>query len=154
MPSLTLLPTSVLDQIYLYAFDVVHPLPPTALAATYTTDPANRNQRLIRLTWAAPVGFPDIVGYNVYRNGALVGNVLATEPLVYLDDGRGGDVDFFTYFLTSVDPSQNESAASASITNFSQTLERYIFMLRESLKDNPAEAKNLLSSLFGFGSRE
>lgn len=141
MPSLTLLPNSVLDLIFLYPFGTLHPTPPTNLAAIYTTSGADRNRNLIKLTWTAPVSMPDVASYNVYRNGVLLANVANTAPLVYLDEGTGGDVEFFTYFLTSVDVSGNESDPSVSICNFSQRANQFITELRRSLKDNPPDPR-------------
>lgn len=141
MPNITLLPESVLDLLFLYPFNVVHPTPPTNLAAIYTTDGGNRNQNLIKLTWTAPVLMPDVVSYNIYRNDSLLATVPNTAPLVYLDSGTGGDVEFFTYFMTSIDVGGNESAVSLSICNFSQKANQFVDQLRRSLKDNPPDPR-------------
>lgn len=142
MPSNLALPSSVLDQIVLYPFNVVHPAPPTALAATYTTNPLNRNQSIISVTWTPPTGMPDVSSFNVYRNDVLLGNVPASaSPLVYVDTATGGDVQLFTYYATSVDVTGVESAVSASICNFSQTANQFISELRSSLKDRPSDPR-------------
>ena len=117
------------------------PLPPIDLVATYTTDPLNRNTRLVKITWSAPSPATGIVSYNVYCNDAQIGSVLATAPLAFEDPSKSGDVDYFTYYLTSVDATPTESVPSASITNMSPTVEQYINFLRESLKDNPPDPR-------------
>lgn len=141
MPNLTLLPNSALDLIFLYPLNTVHPTPPTGLAAIYSTSGADRNRNLIKVTWVAPVGMPDVVSYNVYRNGCKLANVPNVAPLVYLDYEPGGDVQFFTYFITSVDVSGNESEPSVSICNFSQRSNRFVDDLRRSLKDSPPDPR-------------
>jgi len=143
VPSLSLLTDAVFDNIVLYAFNVAHPIPPTNLIATYTTDASNRNTRLIKLEWTAPALMPDVVSYNVYRNGEKVANVpIPTSGTpVYFDAVSGGEVDYFTYYVTAVDVTGTESLVSTSITNFSQKLERYIYTLREDLKDNPPDPR-------------
>lgn len=141
MPDITLLPESVLDLLFLYPFNVVHPTPPTGLAATYTTAGGDRNRNQIKLTWVAPVDMPDVVSYNVYRNDSKIANVPNVAPLVYLDNGTGGEVEFFTYFMTSVDVTGAESTVSESICNFSQKTNQFIDHLRRSLKDSPADPR-------------
>lgn len=141
MPNITLLPPSVLDLLILYPFNIVHPVPPTALSAIYTTSPSNNNNNLIKLTWAAPVNMPDVVNFNVYRNDGQIAIVPNVAPLAYLDNGTGGEVEFFTYFMTSVDAMGKESLPSIPICNFSQTANKYISELRRSLKDNPSDPR-------------
>ena len=141
MPNLTIYPTSVLNNVVLYPYNVAHPVPPTGLVATYTTDPLNRNTNLIKLTWVAPTLAPDVLNFNVYRNGAIIATVPNVAPLAYLDNTTGANVTFFTYYATSVDALGNESPVSVSICNFSQTANNYIDTLRRSLKDNPADPR-------------
>lgn len=141
MPNITLLPESVLDLLFLYPFNVEHPLPPTNIVATYTTSPSDRNKNLIKLTWTAPVNMPDVVSYNIYRNDSFIASVPNKAPLVYLDSGTGGDTEFFTYFMTSVDAIGTEGGVSLSICNFSQRTNQYLDHLRRSLKDNPVDPR-------------
>jgi len=141
MTNPTTLPQSVLDMIFLYPFNVVHPTPPTGLSAIYTTASVNRNSNLIKLTWIAPANMPDVVSYNIYRNDSLIASAPNTAPLVYLDDGTGGDSKYFTYYITSVDVAGNESAVSEAICNFSQRANQFVDELRRSLKDNPPDPR-------------
>jgi len=116
------------------------PQPPTALAATYTTNPLNRNQNQISVSWTASVT-AGVVSYNVYRNGCLLGNVLASAAPVFVDSGTGGDIPFFTYYMTAVDATPTESIPSVSICNFTQRANQFIDALRSSLKDNPTDPR-------------
>ena len=116
------------------------PAPPTALLATYTTDPLNRNYNRISLSWTASIDTP--ASYNIYRNGGCpIGNVLSTSPLTFVDKMSGGDVPYFTYYATSVDSHGVEGPVSASICNFSQRANQFITDLRRSLKDSPADPR-------------
>lgn len=141
MPNISLLPISVLDLLFLYPFNVVHPTPPTGLAAIYTTAGGDKNRQQIKLTWVAPVGMPDVVSYNIYRNDCLIANVANTAPLVYLDNGTGGEVKYFTYYMTSIDVAGNESTVSSAICNLSQKANQFVDDLRRSLKDNPPDPR-------------
>jgi hypothetical protein len=142
MPNVILYPPSILDEIVLYPFNVIHPLPPTAMVASYSTNPQDKNKHLIRLTWTPALNQPDVASYNIYRNGAKLANVPVTaSPLEYLDINSGGDVDFFTYYMTAVDVLGNEGSVSDSICNFSQKVNRFIDYLRRSLKDNPPDPR-------------
>lgn len=115
------------------------PLPPTALAATYTTNPLNRNHNLIKLTWTPAPAQPAVTKFNIYRNGAKLADVDA--PVAeYSDNGSGGDNSFFTYYVSAVDPG-GEGPLSESICNFSQMANRYIDELRRSLKDSPPDPR-------------
>ena len=64
---------------------------------------------LNNLRWTASPTF-DVVSYNIYRNGILIGSVPAANTLVYNDlsitIGTG-----YTYGVTSVDTNQDESSA-------------------------------------------
>ncbi len=141
MPNLTLLPQSVLDLIFLYPFNITHPIPPTNLGAIYTTAGGDKNRNLIKLTWVAPLLMPDVVSYNIYRNDSLIANVPNAAPLVYLDDATGGEVKYFTYYMTSVDALGVESSVSVPICNFSQRANQLVDELRRSLKDNPSDPR-------------
>lgn len=141
MPNITLLPQSVLDLIFLYPLNVVNPTPPTDLAAVYTTAGGDKNRNLIKLTWVAPLLMPDVVSYNIYRNDSLIATVPNTAPLVYLDNGTGGESKYFTYYMTSINVTETESSVSVPICNFSQKANQFVDELRRSLKDSPPDPR-------------
>ncbi len=79
--------------------------PPTGLTAT----PVPYNA--INLTWNAQ---PGATGYNVYRNGVLVGSVPTTTVNHYLDAGLAASTAY-TYAITSLNGSA-ETAQSPTVT--------------------------------------
>jgi YVTN family beta-propeller protein len=72
-----------------------------------------------KLTWSTPAnGTP--AAYNIYRDAALTdlaGTVSASDPLQFYDHNRNPSV-IYSYYITSVDGSGNESdAASMTVTS-------------------------------------
>jgi len=140
LPDITLLPPSILDQIVLYGFSTVHPLPPTGLAAIYTTDPLDRNGNRIKLSWTPAPNQPDVALFRIYRNGCAIGTV-PVGTTEFIDPDTGGDVSFFTYYVSAIDVTLIEGPLSESICNFTQTANRFIDELRRSLKDSPPDPR-------------
>ncbi|MBR7837086.1 fibronectin type III domain-containing protein [Actinospica durhamensis] len=93
---------------------------PTALASPSQTGSA------IDLSWTAPTstgGLGAIAGYDVYRNGTLVGTTTATEqgtagaatPTIYTDTGLAAGTSY-TYTVKAFDAAGDTSAASTSVS--------------------------------------
>jgi fibronectin type 3 domain-containing protein len=93
---------------------------PTALASPSQAGSA------IDLSWTAPTstgGLGAIAGYDIYRNGILVGTTTATEqgtggsptPTIYTDTGLTAGTSY-TYTVAAFDAAGDTSTASAPIT--------------------------------------
>jgi hypothetical protein len=92
--------------------DTVPPLPPVGLTAT-------PGKRKITLTWTANVE-PDLAGYNVYRSNSATGtftklNTSLLTSATYTNSGLKTGTTWY-YRVTAVDTSNNESAASATVS--------------------------------------
>ena len=134
------IPSNVLDTAVLYPSTAVHPLPPTALSASYTAQPRNANVKAVSLSWTAPAASPDVDAYEIWRNDEKLAEVPASETS-YLDDGPSGDVDYASYFVVSRDIYGAVSTPSDIITNLSLRANTLVDTLRTTLKDNPVDPR-------------
>lgn len=98
------------------AGDVNLVAPPPSVDTTPPTIPQNLSgiavsSSEIALTWDASsdIGGGVVAGYNVYRNGGLIGST--TTALNFSDSGRTAET-LFVYNVTALDDSGNESAFS------------------------------------------
>lgn len=92
--------------------DTIPPLPPVGLSAT-------PGKRKITLNWTANVE-PDLAGYNVYRASSAAGpftklNTSLVTGTTYTNSGLTSGSTWH-YRITAVDTSNNESAASATVS--------------------------------------
>ncbi|GIJ62589.1 DUF4832 domain-containing protein [Virgisporangium aurantiacum] len=85
--------------------DCAPPSAPTGLAATATTPTS------IALSWTAATDNVGVTGYQVFRNGTLVGSPTVTS---YTDTGLAAGS--YTYTVRARDAAGNVSAASAAVT--------------------------------------
>jgi chitodextrinase len=97
---------------------------PTALSSPSQAGSA------IDLSWTAPTSTGiGVAGYDIYRNGTLVGTTTATEqgtggsatPTIYTDTGLASGTTY-TYTVKSFDAAGDTSAASSAITATTSTL--------------------------------
>ncbi|HSZ28424.1 MAG TPA: fibronectin type III domain-containing protein, partial [Pseudonocardiaceae bacterium] len=97
---------------------------PTGLTTTSQTGSA------IDLSWTAPASTGiGVAGYNLYRNGALIGTTTATgqgtagaaTPTIYTDTNLSSGTSY-TYTVAAFDAAGDVSAQSASITATTVTL--------------------------------
>lgn len=88
--------------------DTTSPAAPTGLTATGGKD------LTVPLAWDA-VSAADLAGYKVYRDGVLLTPALIADGESYTDD-TAEEGATYTYTVTAVDTSGNESAASAGAT--------------------------------------
>jgi chitodextrinase len=88
--------------------DITPPTPPTNLAA------AVASQTQVNLSWTASTDNVGVVGYDVYRNGNLIG---ATSGTTYVDTGLAPNIAY-NYTVSAYDGAGNVSSLSnqASIT--------------------------------------
>ncbi len=84
--------------------DTIVPTTPTGLKATVTSSSA------VGLTWTASTDNVAVAGYNVYRNGALIGT---TAAAAYSDSGLGA-VTSYSYTVAAYDGAGNVSAQSTA----------------------------------------
>jgi chitodextrinase len=87
--------------------DVTPPSVPTGFTATATSCSQ------VRLTWTASTdtGGSGLKGYNIYRDGNLIYQVLV--PSVLINDGGLAASTSYSYRISAVDNANNESAQSA-----------------------------------------
>jgi len=85
--------------------DTEAPTAPTALTSPYQSSSA------IRLSWTASTDNVGVTGYDIYRNGTLVGSSAGT---VFTDTGLTADT-LYTYTVTAKDAAGNVSAAGAAL---------------------------------------
>ncbi|MFI6325582.1 discoidin domain-containing protein [Nonomuraea sp. NPDC050556] len=90
--------------------DTQPPTPPTGLAATATTSGS------VGLSWTASTDNVGVTGYDVHRNGSLVGTTASTT---YTDTGLTPSTAY-TYTIKAHDAAGNVSAASNTITATTQ----------------------------------
>ncbi len=69
---------------------------------------ATQSEKYNTINWC-PSTSTNIVKYNVYRNGILIGSVLSTNPLTFQDHNRATGVEYL-YSVTAVNSSNVESA--------------------------------------------
>lgn len=109
---------------YVTAFDVAGNMSPASNTATATTQPAVNDtepptaptslqanaisHREIDLAWSASSDNVGVAGYNVFRNGALVGTTATTS---YADKGLDASTTY-SYYVTAFDAAGNESSES------------------------------------------
>ena len=86
--------------------DVVAPTAPAGITAAVL-----QRQKQIQVSWLAATDNVGVVGYRVYRNGALVGTVASTS---WTDTLSASTV---TYYVKAYDAAGNVSASSPSVTN-------------------------------------
>lgn len=86
--------------------DNTPPSPPTGVTAT----PDNAQ---VTITWNANPE-PDVKGYKVYRDGVEIRYVTTAQTRTVTDTGLTNGTTY-TYYVTAIDQSDNESAPSASV---------------------------------------
>ena len=131
---------NVLDLAVLWPASSVHPLPPTAVTATYSVDPRNANTKAINLAWVAPANSPDLMLYQIWRNDVKIAEVLSSET-TYRDESPSADADYASYFIVSMDIFESVSDPSEIITNLSLRANTLVDQLRRTLKDSPPDPR-------------
>ena len=91
---------------YAISSDIMPPSPPIGLAVISNSDTG------IRLVWNQSVDNIGVYGYRIYRNGAE----LTDTPAPYYEDRNLTPGVSYTYAVTAIDLSGNESSQSYSIT--------------------------------------
>ncbi|MFI6325583.1 glycosyl hydrolase family 8 [Nonomuraea sp. NPDC050556] len=90
--------------------DTTPPTAPTGLAVTATTSAS------VGLSWTASTDNVGVTGYDVYRNGSIVGTATSTT---YTDTGLAASTAY-TYTVKARDAAGNVSAASGAVTATTQ----------------------------------
>ncbi|MCH9617267.1 MAG: hypothetical protein SP4CHLAM5_07910 [Chlamydiia bacterium] len=68
-----------------------------------------QSDRIHKLVWEESVS-PDVTHYNIYKNGSLVGSVLATSPVLEYEDHNNSPRKVVEYMVRSVNPDGSESS--------------------------------------------
>jgi chitodextrinase len=93
------------------AADAIPPSAPSGLTAT----PVSASE--IDLSWLAATDNVGVTGYNVYRNGSLVGTT--TSSVTYQDRGLNAGTTY-SYVITALDAAGNQSAQSTGVNATTQ----------------------------------
>lgn len=84
------------------------PEPPSGLEGSVCEDKfATQFDRVHELTWAPAID-GSVISYNIRRNEVLIGNVLATDPLIFRDHNRNKNISDL-YSVTSLTSAGFES---------------------------------------------
>ncbi len=97
-----------------YANAIWNPTPDTQNPTTPTNLVANNETfNTVDLAWTASTDDIGIIGYDIYRDGSLVGTSLAT-PTTYTDSGLTSSTTY-SYYVVAKDAAQNVSTNSNTI---------------------------------------
>lgn len=88
--------------------DIIPPTPPILSYSTIT-------EVSVSLTWAGAIDNIAVVGYNIYRDGNLVGSIPGVASEDYLASGLAPNTEY-DFYVTAIDAAGNESVPSNTVT--------------------------------------